>query len=66
MEFGDLTTGGENYEVDQRRMDVSRALAVQRETADLILYFQEYRRRRLTLGNSLRIGLLSSRRRSKG
>ena len=64
--FGDLTTGGENYEVDQRQMDVPRALAVQREAADLILCFQEYRRQRLTLRNSLKIGLFSSRLRSKG
>ena len=66
MAFNDLTTGGENYEVDQRQMDVSRALAVQREAADLILYFQEYRRRRLTLCNSLRIGLIGRRLMSKG
>ena len=54
--FCDLTTGGPDYEVDERLIDTSRAMAVQLEAADLILYFQEYRRRRLTLCRSIRIG----------
>lgn len=53
VRFSDLTTGGPDYEVDDRAIDVSRAMAVQQEAADLILYFQEYRRRRLTLWRSL-------------
>ncbi len=61
VRFNDLTTGGQHFEVDQRPIDVSRAMAVQQEAADLILYFQDYRRRRLTLCNSLRIGFLRSR-----
>ena len=53
--FSDLTTGGPNYEVDPRSIDASRAAAVQQEAADLILYFQKYLRRRLTLCRSLTI-----------
>ena len=55
VSFNDLITGGQYFEVDQRLIDSSRAMAVQQEAADLILYFQGYRRRRLTLWRSLRI-----------
>ncbi|MDE2816790.1 MAG: hypothetical protein OXK81_08835 [Chloroflexota bacterium] len=55
VRFNDLLTGGPNYEIDQRPIDASRAMAVQQEAADLILYFQKYRRRRLTLWRSLEI-----------
>ena len=55
VSFNHLTTAGPHYEIDERPMDASRAMAVQQEAADLILYFQEYRRRRLTLWHSLRI-----------
>ncbi len=61
VEFGDLTTGGPDYEVDDRAIDVSRAMAVQQEAADLILYFQKYRRRQLTLRRSLGLGLFRHR-----
>lgn len=53
--FNDLITSGSAYEIDERRVDASRAMAVQQEAADLILYFQEYRRQRLTLWLSLRM-----------
>ena len=53
--FNDLITSGTDYEIDQRQIDPSRAMAVQQEAADLILYFQEYRRQRLTLWLSLRM-----------
>ncbi|MDE0101656.1 MAG: hypothetical protein OXN89_04695 [Bryobacterales bacterium] len=59
--FNDLTTGGQYYEVDERPPDNARAMAVQLEAADLILYFQEYRRRHLTLWNSLRVGFVRRR-----
>jgi len=54
--FNHLITSGPEYEVDQRTVDVARALAVQQEAASLILYFQDYKRRRLTLWLSLRMG----------
>lgn len=60
VRFNDLTTGGEYYEVDERPIDTSRAMAVQLEASDLILYFQSYRRRRLTLWRSIRIGFFRS------
>ena len=53
--FFELTTGGEHYEDDQRIIDSSRASAVQHEAARLILYFQNFRRKRLTLRNSFRM-----------
>ena len=58
VRFNDLITAGPNYEIDQRSIDASRAMAVQQEAADLILYFQEYRRRRLTLWRSLGIAFI--------
>ncbi len=59
-DFNDLITGGPDYENDQREIDVARAMAVQQKTADLVLYFQKYRRSRLTLLRSLRMALLGS------
>ena len=53
--FNDLITAGPHYEIDERPMDASRAMAVQQEAADLILYFQAYRRQRLTLWQSFRM-----------
>jgi len=58
QDFHDLTTGGTQYEVDDRDPDVQRAYAVQSEAAKLVLYFQEYRRQKLTVCNSFRIGFL--------
>ncbi len=55
--FFEFTTGGDQYEVDTRQPDPARARGVQSEAAKLVLYFQKYRRRKLTMGNSLRIGL---------
>ena len=60
VRFNDLITAGPDYEIDQRPMDASRAMAVQQEAANLILYFQEYRRRRLTLWHSLRMAFFRS------
>lgn len=60
VRFNDLITSGPNYEVDQREMDSSRAIAVQQEAASLILYFQEYRRQRLTLWRSVRMAFFRS------
>ena len=62
VRFYDLITAGPGYEIDQRSIDVSRAMAVQQEAADLILYFQDYRRQRLTLWRSLGIAFLGVRR----
>jgi len=53
-----LTTGGEDYENDGRDPDLSRAAAVQAEAAKLILHFQKYRRQKLTVFRSLRIGFI--------
>lgn len=66
VRFNDLTTGGQYFEVDDRPINATRARAVQLEAAELILYFQEYRRRRLTLSNSLRIGFLRNRLKGSG
>ena len=66
VRFNDLTTSGPDYEIDQRGVDVSRALAVQQEAADLILYFQEYRRQRLTLWLSLRMAFFRGPGKSRG
>ena len=60
QEFYELTTGGENFENGQRKIDISRARAVQLEAARLILYFQKYQRQRLTLRNSIRIGIFGA------
>ncbi|MCY4287472.1 MAG: hypothetical protein OXC63_02645 [Aestuariivita sp.] len=54
--FFELTTGGEQYEIDERDPNPARASAVQTEAAKLILYFQKYRRQKLTIFEYFRIG----------
>ncbi len=56
--FYDLTTGLDPRGFNVRQPDAARAQAVQSEAAELILYFQDYRRRKLTIRSSLRIGFL--------
>lgn len=60
-EFNGLITGGPDYEVEDRPINTARALTVQQKAADLILHFQSYRRRRLTLWRSLQMAFCRSR-----